>query len=467
MDIITENLTRIEFPPGWPPGVSSGSESAGGQPGGAPLGIITKSHSALSPGERFDPETGEILTGDEAGEAAVVARLNRFMLQSAARSILPKQNRTRTCLRNRRATDNGVEVWRALDFTGAHYGNLMVCGSVWNCPVCAAKISERRRGELKQAIQAHGTNNGDVALVTLTFPHTRHDDLSDLLRRLSKALKLFKGNRAALKLRRFVGMQGNIRALEVTHGQENGWHPHIHEIWFIEPGHDLEWLRVELLRQWQRACRKAGLSLPSESHGVDVRPGHEAAWYVAKFGSEDDSKWDMTHELTKANTKKGRNGRSSPFDLLRRVAIQADKQAVALFNEYVTCFKGQRQLVWSRGLKKWFSIGESTDDDIAVEMREDAELLGSLTLHDWRKVLHSEARGLVLERARESWSAVVAFVSTLPALPPRQAWVGSVQPGDISAGLSYPESPGGLVLLSDHQAGDTANNGKAPNGSSP
>ena len=36
----------------------------------------------------------------------------------------------------------------------AFYQGLMSCGGIWTCPVCAAKISERRRQELKQAIEA-------------------------------------------------------------------------------------------------------------------------------------------------------------------------------------------------------------------------------------------------------------------------------------------------------------------------
>lgn len=36
----------------------------------------------------------------------------------------------------------------------AFYQGLMACGGVWTCPVCAAKVSERRRQELKEAIRA-------------------------------------------------------------------------------------------------------------------------------------------------------------------------------------------------------------------------------------------------------------------------------------------------------------------------
>ena len=33
----------------------------------------------------------------------------------------------------------------------AHYGNVQLCASIWACPVCAKRITENRREELKRA----------------------------------------------------------------------------------------------------------------------------------------------------------------------------------------------------------------------------------------------------------------------------------------------------------------------------
>ena len=86
----------------------------------------------------MDPETGEISLPQDP--AAV--RLERFALQSVARSILPKA-RTAKCLRVPFARSVGVFHSQAQE--SAHYGGLVTCASVWACPICAAKISERRR----------------------------------------------------------------------------------------------------------------------------------------------------------------------------------------------------------------------------------------------------------------------------------------------------------------------------------
>ena len=102
-------------------------------------------------------------------------RVERFALQSVARDILP-DSRTAKCLRIR-AYDKDVQVWKSKNHKTASYGGLQTCGSVWMCPVCGAKVVERRRGEIQQAMAMHRACGGEVHLLTLTVPHTRFDVL--------------------------------------------------------------------------------------------------------------------------------------------------------------------------------------------------------------------------------------------------------------------------------------------------
>jgi hypothetical protein len=90
-------------------------------------------------------------------------RLVRWQLQREARALLPNE-RVAFCMRRVRATK--VDVLYSPDHQSAHYGGLMVCGSVWLCPLCAAKIAERRRIELEQAITRCIANGGTVYLAT-------------------------------------------------------------------------------------------------------------------------------------------------------------------------------------------------------------------------------------------------------------------------------------------------------------
>lgn len=367
------------------------------------LGTNAKSSAA----PLVDPETGEILGGEKS---ALLARFERFALQSAARRLLP-QSRTAKCLRLRQK-GREIQVIKSKEHGSCSYKGLQTCGSVWACPVCAAKISERRRVELKAATDAHIAAGGMVYLLTLTNAHHFGDDLGDLLAGQAKALSAFNGDRASRKLFAEMGCIGQIRAAEVTHGRlrrvNNGWHPHFHILLFAAPGVDLGAFQQAFSARWISACLRAGLKRPSLEHGVKLDNGEFAADYAAK--------WGLDHEMTKGHIKKANDG-ETPFDLLRAYLGNCDKQAGALFIQFAEAFKGKRQLYWSPGLKKHFQIGEMTDEELANQQDDKAVLLGQITLEQWRHICKVEARTLILELAEKGWEAVERFLASIPAEP--------------------------------------------------
>lgn len=371
------------------------------------LGIDAKyRHTAQKP-RLIDPETGEIID-------PMAARIERFILQSIVRKLLPK-SRTNNCLRVRQG-GNQIQVLKSVEHGTTSYGGLQTCGSVWHCPVCAPKISERRRVEVLSAMTMWKAEGGTVNLLTLTCPHQRTDDLKELLVKQAKALHSFWKDRHVKAVLLDMGNIGHIKATEVTHGRKsaynNGWHPHYHVLMFDGSGVDLarfdkqqmtDW-QVKLYLRWANACKLAGLGEPSYQHGLKLDDGSKAAQYVSKWGLED--------EITKGHTKKGKAGGETPFDLLR--ALQADptdRQAAALFIEFATVFKGKRQLRWSKGLKARFAVEEKTDDQLTEEKDDFAELLGRLTIEQWRDVLAVEGRGILLSAAcRGGWPSVAAYL---------------------------------------------------------
>lgn len=372
-----------------------------------PLGIGAKS-SAAPP--KVDAQTGEIIQDRKVYDPAS-ARLERFALQSAARLILPK-SRTAKCLRLRQGNKAHVEVWRTKETKTTRFKNLQTCASVWACPVCASKISERRSTELRQAIDQHESSGGQVLLLTLTNPHTRRDNLADMLKSQSLAMSRFNGDRASKAIWADMGCIGTVRAWEVTHGrlrpQDNGWHPHFHILIFCDSGLDLEVFRSRIYAAWVNSCRLAGLPIPSERHGCTLEDGSRASEYVSK------GMWGLDREMTKGHIKKANKG-ETPFDLLRAFLSDRDKQAAALFQEFALTFHGRRQLVYSKGLKSHFDLVEKTDQEISQEIEESAERLGSITLDQWRVICRLDLRGDVLELARFGWSPVQNFLDSLPA----------------------------------------------------
>lgn len=328
-------------------------------------------------------------------------RFLRYQMQAAAKYVLPN-NRVGICLRHQIEKYGDVDVFKHRTTQKAFYGGLMVCGSVWVCPVCAAKISERRRVELKTAFRSHIDAGGECTMLTLTFSHSVRDRLKDLLAALSKAVQDMVKPERYTRFRKEIGLIGSIRAFEITYG-ENGWHPHIHLLLLhnneIEP-----WERYDvedrLFDMWSAACEKHGLSC-SRDHGLKLDDAKEASTYIGKWGDLMDKKWGTDSEMTKANIKRGRIGSLTPFDFLRVIAEDGDLEFADRFREYAVAVKGQHQLRWSRGLKQRFLLDEKTDEEIATEKVEQADRLGALDWKDWRYIVQNKLRVRLLEQIEQ------------------------------------------------------------------
>ena len=320
-------------------------------------------------------------------------RAERYAMQSIAKDLLPKE-RVSTCLRIRikkRGEEfcEDIKVWQHLNAGRAFYSGLAVCGSVWVCPVCASKISEKRKNELHNATTAHKQSGGFLAMLTLTIRHKRSDKLETLLEAFNDATSKMMKRKEFNVIREEMGIIGRVKALEVMHGK-NGWHPHAHIVFFYKNETDLKKMENRMYKLWNAACEKFGLST-TESYGIDLQGAEHVQAYLAKHGS-----WSIEQEMTKSHIKKGRESNMSPFDLLRDVLHNDDDYSKALYKEYASAFKGKRQLHWSRGLKDYFAIADKTDEDLAKEKVEQADLLGLLTSNQWREIIRRDQRAQLL-----------------------------------------------------------------------
>lgn len=392
----------------------SQNEQSPGVSSGGSLGIYAKTHSAPSGTHGIDQETGEVFNLRTNGRGDVSIQKNpeqnrweRWALKSVVNKLLPT-SRTSKCMRWRRP-DNDIQLLRGTETGKAYYHGLQVCASVWSCPVCAAKITERRRAELVAASATAKAQGWKVMLVTLTVPHGLGDDLDSMLDQMQKAYGKLRSDRAGIAFRKSIGLIGTIRALEVTHG-DNGFHPHFHVLYFIKPEFQITPNEVEfgLCGLWQKACVTVGLPRPDSTHGCRVDDGSWAAAYC--------SKWGLESEMTKGHTKtsKGKNGRSM-WDLLRSVlADKSDKQSAAIFITYAKAFHGRRQLYWSNGLRKLLAVVEKSDEEVAHEQAEDpAVVLAEFTDEQWRAVYSSRSEALLLDLAEKAPDSVPGFLRQL------------------------------------------------------
>lgn len=347
------------------------------------------------------------------------SRSARFDLKSVVNKLLPS-SRTAKCMSLRAPSSSHVHVCKhcsgssdSLNNGKAFYSGLRQCGSVWLCPVCAAKISERRRVELKSAMGSALSLEWVPHLVTLTIPHGIGDDVKDLLARLSGALKRLSNGKYSIKncIKQDLpdeDFHGYIRALEVTHGK-NGFHPHYHIIVFTSPGVSSQYLLDVYRSAWQRACRLAGLPIPSDQHGVDVQNALFASSYVSKWGLED--------EMTKGHMKKSRSNGITPWGMLRAVFDADDldypaDRAAALFRLYADAFKGRRQLYWSNGLRVKLGLGQEISDEDLVELQDENKpvILATLDKDQWLAIRMARLEAEVLNVAELEPHRLSAFI---------------------------------------------------------
>jgi hypothetical protein len=284
---------------------------------------------------------------------------NEKLRRKASKLLKPLNHRICSC---GKPVSKKVGLHRHTQTGKYSFGGIETCGNVWVCKVCATKVTEKRRQELLKAYNKHLGDGYIVGLLTLTFPHTKQDDLLDLSLKEAKATKLFKQRQGWKKFAKDI--VGSIRGFEITHGS-NGWHLHSHHLVFFDKKKitSAEFWRWEqgLYKAWQGACVTAGLPEPSPMYGVDL---------VFNATGEYIAKWGLDLEMTKSHLKTGKKKSKTPFQLL----VSEDEADNELFKEFADVFvkKRKQQLRWSNSLKAKFGIEIKTDEELANEQTEES-----------------------------------------------------------------------------------------------
>jgi len=271
--------------------------------------------------------------------------------------MVPRDDKYLACGMRSRGDSGRVQIRAKGDDGRAGFGNLQACGSVWGCPVCAAKIMRRRSRELGQVLAWARSEGHTIAMVTLTVRHQRGDRLSDVwdavgdawhavtrgskwasekpekyqerLEKWEAARELAiegrgrypRGGRENRPPVRRVGDQerfgvmGWARAAEVTFGA-NGWHVHVHAVVVLrndQLGAEGQYNgQSAALQLGRRMYERWNASLPENHRGIEGSGGLDVqisaaaekrlAEYLAKDGLDDD---DVAH--IKASNAKGAN----------------------------------------------------------------------------------------------------------------------------------------------------------------
>lgn len=377
---------------------------------------------------------------------------------------------------------------------------LMKCGRIWLCPVCSATIRHRRAEEITAAVVTWIARGGTAYLVTFTARHAAADRLATLMdaiqgtradkqagtaRKPGAYQRLITGgtwagrpDRGQDGIRDRVGYVGMIRATEVTLGEINGWHPHIHAIVLVggrtegqraqkrvvevfEPSTSaLSELEGHFRGVWTSHLAKVDPAFkPSQKHGVDFkrlateRDAHDFGKYIAKVQDGKGPAISPANELARGDLKTGRHGNMAPFELLGRIGdliggVLEDEAAghgsqawcIAMWHEYERAVKGRRAIEWTRHLRPLLGLdGGDTDED-------DMDLLAAA---DGTSPYRS---GIVV--AEEGWRAVTRRALDLAVTEAAEGTDGI----DVQAVTELVTSAGGLAkhvrVLTPGEIGD-------------
>ena len=282
----------------------------------------------------------------------------------------------------------------------AHYAGVLACGSIWECPVCAAKIKRRRAEEITKLVEAHG--QARASMLTLTVRHAKGDSLRQMRTKIANAWRKMQAGRPWQRFARAVGLVGTVRYSEPTHG-ENGWHPHLHVLLLTTvEARDPRWTETAatndgtwenwLSLRWRKKVRAVlgPEHEPDGYHGARIDPCHNKR-YLAKLGLE----------LSDPFYKTAGGGNRAPFELARDWAFKGDGEALGLWARYTRDMFRARCHTWSKGLRERYGLREKKDEAIAEEP-ERGELLHEIPGPVWDQVKRRRGAPLRLLQAAEA-----------------------------------------------------------------
>ena len=342
---------------------------------------------------------GQRVTRTKISPEANQRRKDRYLLRSGLQA---KTTKRRLCNCGRARLSNAfTPTLRANVQTGSAYlAGVQRCGYAQYCPICGAKISNVRAGEIGKAVEQAFLLDHGVYMLTLTLPHEKHHSLKELRTLISGAYKHVNSGRAWLTDVADYDILGQIRAFEVTNGvfkqlYDNGWHPHLHLLIFTDKVlSNPEALHSSLLARWQKYIVGKGYEKPTQTHLDQITTQAGVGRYLSKIAV------NIGNELTRSDLKTGRKrGGATIWDIAWGALATDDPALWALWFEWESAMDGVQLCRWSNGLKQYLGINELTDQEIA-EQEEAFTHSRSLTEEEWKALkVDSSLIGLLLSVA--------------------------------------------------------------------
>lgn len=267
---------------------------------------------------------------------------------------------------------------------------LIHCNSIYQCNICQQRILTRRQLEIETINKKHIKSGGSIYLVSLTVKHDKSDSFESLLGSsktktgiLGAYAYLISKDKSFKKLLKKYNVKMSCRAFESTWGKTNGFHAHIHSLFYMKQkltNEELISFKEEFHFLWSRSVEKVGLKVPNIKHGVDIRDGNDAGKYIAK--------WSCSNELSSFQFKEAKN-HNYTINQLEQLLIDKEQTEIpinqlrAVLSEYYKGCLGKRFLTWSDKdnlRKKYLNEAE-------MEELDDEDILENSDIKPTEKVL--------------------------------------------------------------------------------
>lgn len=292
------------------------------------------------------------------------------------------------------------------------YG-IACCHNSWGCPRCTAKRMAENGVAIGAAIDALKTKYHESAfMITLTIPHRRWMNISDTFTILKNSWRAFSKNTGRIavthqytlktdkagkkgtvveyskhlrnplaNMRYELDIKHSVRAYEFTWSPENGWHPHIHLLYWV-PDAKFDKLNdgweEKLVEFWWDICKKETLKYYNEKYpdqpetNASVtesifnprlkypKTGHRNIYFSKdctgkvkrSASSEYISGWGGDNELTNdRKEKRASDGHYSPRQILEQAFYNQTEQDrnkwLKLYVEYLKTVYGSKRVHFS------------------------------------------------------------------------------------------------------------------------
>ena len=257
------------------------------------------------------------------------------------------------------------------------------CSSIYQCNICQQRILPERQKDLEIINRQHLLTGGSVYLITLTVKHDKFDTFDSLLGSSSTKKGiigaysyLVSKDRGFKKILEKYNIQMSCRVFETTWGKINGFHAHIHALFYMKTKLSTEELnnfREELYTLWVKSVKKVNLKLPNNTNGIDIQDGSNASKYILK--------WSCSNELSSSQFKKAKNGNYN-INQLEELLLSNDETNIPtnlvkkVLKEYYKGCYGKQFLTWSdkNGLKKKYLAIENEIEKSDSEILENSDI---------------------------------------------------------------------------------------------